>query len=435
MDFIFFKDAPQNHLNILFLHQIVPIMQPQILLFFILGILIFDFILERILNFLNMKAMKPELPKSLGEIYNEEKYRKSQEYTRENARLGLISSSISFGIMFALLFSGSFGALDTWIKSQFDSLFLQTAAFFGIIGIASEIIGIPFSLYNHFVIEEKYGFNKMTIGTWLMDKIKGYVLGGLIGGGILWIFIWIATEYQNEFWWMFWVAMIAFMFLANVLYVPLILPLFNKLKPLEKEELKVAIENYAQKVGFPGTKISVMDGSKRSTKANAFFSGFGKTKRVVLFDTLVNEYPASALVAVLAHEVGHYKKGHILSGFGASILQTGVMLFLLSLVLFSPEMSFALGGKDTSIALNLMAFGMLFSPLSLLIGTGMNLLSRKNEYEADEFARTTSDGNGLADALIKLHADSLSNLTPHPAYVFFHYSHPTLLQKLERLRK
>ncbi|HCH44102.1 MAG TPA: peptidase M48, partial [Algoriphagus sp.] len=311
----------------------------------------------------------------------------------------------------------------------------HSVAFFALIFIGSDLISLPFDYYSTFVIEEKYGFNKTSLGTFFSDKLKGYILSLIVGGGLLLVFLWLIHQMGPHFWWIFWAVAAVFMVLVNLFYTAWILPLFNKLTPLEDGELKQKIIHYAQSVSFPLENILVMDGSKRSAKANAFFSGFGKRKKVVLYDTLLEQHPPDELVAVLAHEVGHYKKKHIILGMLTSVLQVGLLLFLLSQFIFSENMSLALGGSGWSAQLNIIGFTMLFSPISMIIGIGMNWLSRKNEFEADAFAKETFEGKPLAEALKTLSVKTLSNINPHPWYVFVNYSHPPLLDRLEKLEK
>ena len=273
----------------------------------------------------------------------------------------------------------------------------------------------------------------MKAGTFVMDKLKGYLLaiiiGGLLGSSLLWLIL----EIGKDFWWYFWVLISVFMLFMQMFYSSLILPLFNKLTPLEDADLRSAIVNYCNKVDFPLTHLFVMDGSKRSKKSNAFFMGIGKKKKIVLYDTLVKNHSIEELVSILAHEVGHYKKKHIISGLVITILQTGFILFILSLFVYNENLSFALGSDMIGIHLNLIAFSILYSPLSSLTGIVMNMYSRKNEFEADAFARKTYKAEPLKEALKKLSVDNLSNLYPHPFYVFIHYSHPPLLVRLKAL--
>jgi len=396
----------------------------------ILSIVIFDFLLDRLLDYLNMKNFSPQLPKEAEGIYDAEKYKKSMEYYKVNHRFGLLTSSLGFVVTIAMLLFGGFGWLDRIVRHYTENPVWMAILFFAIIGIASDILSMPFTIYQTFVIEEKFGFNKTTVKTFILDKLKGYLLGAIIGGGLLAIIVIIYEKTGTNFWWMAWAVAAAFMMFATMFYSSIILPLFNKLTPLPAGELRTAIENYCSRVGFKLNNLFMMDGSKRSSKANAFFSGLGPRKKIVLFDTLIEKHTTDELVAVLAHEIGHYKLKHTRKGLLIGLLQTGFMLFVLSLFLGKDELAKALGAGQSSFHINITAFGILFSPMSEIIGILGNILSRKHEFEADYYAKTTFNGALLADALKKLSADNLSNLKPHPAYVFVHYSHPPLLQRL-----
>ena len=399
----------------------------------ILTILIFSFLLEAILDYLNIKNWSEKVPASVRDIYSDEKYSKAREYAVANYRFSQISSSISFIVMLFLLLFGGFGLLDDYIREFTSSPILAAILFFGILAIASDLLSFPFSLYKTFVIEEKFGFNKTTIKTFIIDKLKGYFLMIIIGGGVLAALVKTFQLTGNNFWWLAWIFLSALMLVMMVFYTSWILPLFNKLTPLVDGELRNAINDYSAKNNFPLKDIFVMDGSKRSSKANAFFSGLGKKKKIVLYDTLIKEHSNDELVAVLAHETGHFKLKHTRTGFIAGILQTGIMLFIFSLLQGNPLLIEALGAKQSGLHLELITFTLIYSPISVITGILMHLLSRKNEFEADAFAKKTFNGNALSTALKKLSADSLSNLTPHKAYVFVHYSHPPLLKRLEAL--
>ena len=408
-------------------------MSAQIILIVIIAILVFDFILDNYLDQINLKYKKKALPDELKGIYTEEEYQKSLAYQRANASFSQITESLSFVVMMGLLISGSFGKIHDFTGLYISDPIWQGIAFFALLTLASDFLTIPFQLYSVFVIEEKFGFNKMTYKTFFLDKIKGYLLGAVLGGLLGYAFFYLVINIGPNFWLYFWGVFFAFSLFMNAFYASLIVPLFNKLTPLEEGELRSAIETYCQKVNFPLTNLFVIDGSKRSNKANAFFSGMGKNKKVVLYDTLIKDHSQEELVAVLAHEVGHYKKKHIPQSLIISGVQMAVILFLLSLFIYNPALSQALGSDKMSIALNLMAFSLMFSPISMIIGLFFNVLSRKNEFEADKFAKDTYNGEALASALKKLSANNLSNLNPHPLFVFFHYSHPPLLQRLRAL--
>ena len=408
-------------------------MTPSSILMLMIGILAVEFVIERVLSYLNSKNRKKKIPTELEGIYNDEKYRKSQEYQAEVERFSQITSTFSFVLVILLLTTGGFGMIDDWLRGVAAYNPIRTLMFFGVIFVASDILNTPFQLYSTFVIEEKYGFNKTTLGTFFLDKVKGYLLGGILGGLILGVLIFLVMQFGSGFWIYFWIVITIFMLFMNMFYTSLILPLFNKLVPLESGSLKEAIEAYSQKVNFPLKNIFVIDGSKRSAKANAFFSGLGKKKKIVLYDTLIENHSEDELVAVLAHEAGHFKKKHIIYSMIMGVLQTGLTLYILSLMINSSEVSWAMGGQTTALHLNILAFGILYSPISTIMGVLGNIYSRKNEYEADEYAVTTYAKEPLQTALKKLTSDNLSNLQPHPWYVFVHYSHPTLLQRLRAM--
>lgn len=410
-------------------------MSPETILVIILGIITADFLFEQFLDYINLKAGKNELPDEVAAFYDKEKYQRSISYQRTQTRFSFITSTVSFIASFLLLSLGGFGYIDELLRPYFDSEIFLALAYFGVLYLVSDLLTIPFQLYDTFVIEEKYGFNKTKPGTFIVDKLKGYLLTVLIGGLLMGLLLYLILNMGQGFWIYFWVAISIFTLLANMFFTTLILPLFNKLTPLEDGELKTAIEDYSKRINFPLDNIFVIDGSKRSSKANAFFSGIGKKKKIVLYDTLIKNHSTEELVAILAHEVGHFKKKHIVLGFTMSVVQVGVMLFIMSRMIFNENLSLALGAEQMGVHLNLIAFGLLYTPISKVIGVLGNILSRKNEYEADEYADKTYNGQALASALKKLSVDNLSNLYPHPTYVFVHYSHPPLLKRLAAITK
>ncbi len=405
----------------------------QTLFIIIIAIIIFDFILDRVMDYLNASRWSNILPNELKGIYDEDKYRKSQDYQRDNMRLGLLTSSLSFVLIIAFLLLGGFGWLDGMVRQFTEHPILMALLFFGIIGLASDVLSTPFDVYDTFVIEEKYGFNKTTPKTYVLDKLKGWMLGLLLGGGILSLFVWFYNVAGNLFWLYAWIFLTGFSVFMAMFYNTLIVPLFNKQTPLEEGELRDAIEEFARGAGFKLDNIFVIDGSKRSSKANAYFSGLGPKKRIVLFDTLIKEHTTEELVAVLAHEIGHYKKRHIVKGMVISALHSGVMLYLLGLFINRPELSLALGVEQPSFHIGIIAFGLLYSPISTLLGIAGNVMSRRHEYQADAFAATKYNPEPLKAALKKLSVNNLSNLRPHPFNVFVGYSHPPLLKRLEHL--
>ena len=409
-------------------------MNPETLFYIIVAIIIIDFIIDEVLDALNAKHFDDPVPVELQDVYDQEEYEKSQRYKKERYKFGVITSTFSFLLMLAFLFLDGFAYVDSIARNLADNAFLIALIFFGIIMFASDILTLPFSWYSTFVIEEKYGFNKTTYKTFVTDKLKSWGLTIVVGGGILALIVWFYQMTGENFWWYAWILVTIFTLFVNMFYAKLIVPLFNKQSPLPEGSLRTKIENYAEKVGFKLDNIFVIDGSKRSTKANAYFSGFGSEKRITLYDTLVNDLEEEEIVSVLAHEVGHYKKKHVFANIAAAIVTTGFTLWLLSIFIGNPVLSEALGVAQPSFHIGLIAFGILYSPISEITGLIMNYLSRKFEYQADNFAKKTYDGGALISSLKKLSKTSLSNLTPHKAYVFMHYSHPTLLQRYKNLR-
>jgi STE24 endopeptidase len=401
----------------------------------IIGVLLFGYVLDRVLDALNLRYIVPELPEELSGIYDAEEYQKSQLYKRDNTRFSFVSSSVSLLLMLFMFFAGGFGYLDAWVSTLTANYILHVLLFFAILGLAGDLLTTPFSVYNTFVLEERYGFNRTTVKIFVLDKLKGWLLGAIIGGGLLALITWIYLLTGPVFWLLVLGVVTLFSLFMLMFYSNLIVPLFNKQTPLEEGSLRSKIEAFATKAGFKLDNIFVMDGSKRSSKANAYFTGLGPKKRIVLFDTLIEDLEEEEIVAVLAHEVGHYKKKHTTSGFILSTLQSALTFYLFSLFVGVDSFAIALGGKEASFHLGLIAFGILYSPVSMIIGLGTNYFSRYNEFQADRFAGEHYEGSKLISSLKKLSKNTLSNLTPHPAYVFFHYSHPTLLQRIRALKK
>ena len=410
-------------------------MNAQTLFYIIIGIIVLNFAVEKVLSALNAKHFRDKIPEELDDIYDHSEYNNSQEYKLTNYNFGLLTSSFSLVITLAFFFLDGFEFVDNIARSYATHPIMVALIFFGIIMLASDIISTPFSYYKIFVIEEKYGFNKTTRKTFVLDKIKGWLISAILGGSILAAIIWFYQQTGTEFWLYAWGLITLFTLIMNLFYSKLIVPLFNKQTPLEEGELREKIANYANEVGFQLNKIFVIDGSKRSTKANAYFSGFGKEKRVTLFDTLINDLEDEEIVAVLAHEVGHYKKKHIIYNLLSSIVLTGLTLYILSIFISNPLLSQALGVEIPSFHIGLVAFGLLYSPISSITGLVMNHMSRRFEYQADDYAKNTYSAGPLISSLKKLSKNSLANLTPHPAYVFVHYSHPTLLERVLNLSK
>lgn len=408
-------------------------MTPTTLFFILIAIIIIEFVIDTTLDVLNAKHYGDELPEPLQDVYDTEEYLKSQAYKKERFKFSMVSSVFSLVLLLAFFFLDGFAFVDELARQYSDHPILIALIFFGIIMLGSDIITTPFSYYSTFVIEEKYGFNKTTLKTFLLDKIKGWFMLIIVGGALLSLIIWFYQWAGTSFWLYAWAVIAVFSVVMNMFYAKLIVPLFNKQTPLGDGSLRQKIEAYASKVGFKLDNIFVIDGSKRSTKANAYFSGFGREKRITLYDTLINDLEEEEIVAVLAHEVGHYKKNHIIINLITSIALTGLTLWLLSLCIGSPLLSQALGVATPSFHIGLIAFGILYSPISEITSLLMNFISRAFEYQADNFAKETYSGAPLISGLKTLSKNSLSNLTPHPAYVFMHYSHPTLLQRFRNI--
>jgi STE24 endopeptidase len=404
-------------------------------LYLIIGLVVFNYLFSTVLDFINGKNWKAEIPPIMKDYYDEDKYLKAKNYSKEKGKISLISSTLSTLLTILFLVFDGYGWLDNFISIYYDIPFLKSGIFFLALFILSDVISIPFSCYNTFVIEEKYGFNKTTVKTFVLDKIKGYLLTIIIGGILLFGAIYIVSLLENGFWVWLWISLSVILLLVNMFYADLIVPIFNKLTPLQTGSLREKIESYTAKVGYSLKNIYIIDGSKRSSKANAFFSGLGPRKTIALYDTLVEKHSEEELVAVLAHEVGHYKKKHVFTSLFLTISQLGLMCFLLETCLKVGEISQALGGKEMVFHLGLVAFGILYSPIGTIISILMNINSRKNEFEADHYAKTTYSGAALELALKKLSVDSLSNLYPHPFYIFIHYSHPPLLKRLSALNE
>ena len=419
-------------------------MAPEVWFLIIMGLVIFNYLFSNILDYLNHKNWKDEIPSELKDFYDKKKYKQAKQYAISKNKIGLLSSTTSFLLVVSLLVFNGYGYIDQLVNSfslnlflpfEINNSFTESGIFFLILFTLNLIISMPFSYYNTFVIEENFGFNKTSKSTFFFDIIKSSMLSILIGGFLLFLALYLFDSLNDGFWLYLWIGLSLLMVFINMFYADLIVPIFNKLTPLENGELRKKIENYSKQVGYLLKNIYVIDGSKRSTKANAFFSGLGPRKTIALYDTLIEKHSENELVAVLAHEVGHFKKKHVFSGLLMSVIQIGVMTFFFELCLKLPEISQALGGSDVSFHLGLIGFTIIFSPISMMSGILMNYISRKNEFEADSYAKETYNGDDLSLALKKLSVDSLSNIYPHPLYVFFHYSHPPLIKRLRALNK
>ena len=406
----------------------------QNLLYLIIAFITAEFILAQVLEYLNMQTWAQPVPDELKDLYSGDTYIKAKAYAEDKYKVSTLSGILSFCITIGFLCFHGFALVDSIARNITDNNILQGLLFFAFITLGSSIINLPIEWYSTFVIEEKYGFNKTTVVTFITDKIKGALVGAVLGGGIYALLAYLFGLLGGYFWLAGWLVVSGFSIFIAAFYTSVLLPIFNKLTPLDSSDLRSNIEAYATKVAFPLTNIMVMDGSKRSSKANAFFSGMGSRKSIVLYDTLINTMNNDEITAVLAHEVGHYKKKHVTQSIVLSVIQMGVLFLLFGTVAQLPVMAMVLGAQQNSFYLSLITFSMLYSPASTIVGLFMNLFSRKNEYEADNYAMTTYGAAPLISSLKKLNVNQLSNPQPHPAYVFVHYSHPTLLQRIRAMK-
>ncbi len=390
---------------------------------------------ESLASALSLRMLGTTPPQELADVYDPDDYRRSQEYTRAKDRLGFIEGSLGLVLLLVCIFTGLFNQLDVVIRGFGFGELANGLLYIGALGLIGDILSVPFDIYNTFVLEERFGFNRTTPRTFVLDRLKGYALGLLIGAPLLAGLLAFFQMAGNWAWLLAWGFITLVSLVLQYVAPTWILPLFNKFTPLEEGELRTLLSDYAKKVGFALTGIFVMDGSKRSAKANAFFIGFGKRKRIALFDTLLEQMSNQEILAVLAHETGHYKRGHTLKLLFLSIAKTGALLFVLSLALRTEGLYQALQIQTPAVYTGLVIFFYLFSPLSLLLALPMNRLSRKFEYEADSYAaQSTGTGEALISGLKRLTRSNLSNLTPHPFDVALHYSHPPLLQRVRHLR-
>jgi STE24 endopeptidase len=402
----------------------------------ILLTLIITFCIKLLSELLNVKNASATLPSEFAGVFDEDAYLKSQEYLRETSRFSLVSAGFDLTVLLLFWFSGGFNILDGFIRSYDFNPVVTGLLYIGTLLLAQSVVDMPFSIYRTFVIEEKFGFNKMTPGVFVSDLLKSFVLAALLGGPVIACVLWFFQEAGPKAWFLAWAGITLFSLLLQYVAPSWIMPLFNKFVPLEDGELKRSIMQYAGEVNFPLSGIYVIDGSKRSSKANAFFTGFGKRKRIALFDTLINNHPIQELVAVLAHEIGHFKKKHIIINMVLSLLNLGALFFLLSLFMNNQGLFHAFFMKDVSVYGSLIFFMLLYSPVEFVLSLFLQALSRRHEFEADYFAVSTySGGQALAEALKKLSRSNLSNLTPHPLYVFLNYSHPPVMHRISRIRE
>ncbi len=402
--------------------------------YIIIGMILFEYVLSVVVNLLNLKSLNPILPKEFEDIYDKEKYKKSQNYTKSNTKFSFLTSSFSVLISLYFIFGGLYNSIDLYVRGFGHSEILTGLLFFALLFMINDILNIPFSLYKTFTIEEKYGFNKTTIKTFFSDKVKGYLLMIIIGAPILSIIIYFFSNYTQYGWFYVWIFIIAFSIVLQPIFTLFIAPMFNKFTPLEEGSLLNRIKEYLNKVNFPVQRLEVVDGSKRSSHSNAYFSGIGKYKRIALFDTLLEQMDENEILAIIAHEVGHYKLKHIYSGIFFSSIQSGIMLFILSLFINNEQLFSVFYMDNLSVYASLVFFTMLYSPISMIVGVFFSIISRKNEFSADEYsAKTAEMPESLISGLKKLSKENLSNLTPHWLNVFLNYSHPPVLDRINAL--
>jgi len=401
----------------------------------ILAAIIFDYTLNVLADYLNLTKLRNDLPEAFQGIYDPDRYRKSQQYLKVNTRFGWVTATFNVAVMLIFWFAKGFPLLDEWVRSFNYSPLVTGLIYMAVLVLFKGLLSLPFSMYATFVIEERFGFNQTTWTTFIADLAKGLLLGVLLGTPLLAGILAFFEHAGTNAWWYCWIAVTLYMLGVQFIAPTWIMPLFNKFTPLEAGELKSAILSYAGSINFPIENVFVMDGSRRSSKSNAFFTGFGKHRRIVLFDTLIKRHTSGELLAVLAHEMGHYKKKHILLTMILGILQMGIMLYLLSNFIAYQGLFEAFFMSQKSVYAGLIFFAMLYSPIEFLMGIFMQMLSRRNETAADRFsAETTHDPQSMEAALKKLSVDNLTNLMPHPVYVFLNYSHPPVLQRISDLR-
>ena len=409
-------------------------MNADMILTLMIVVVTISFLIDLISGVLNYLNFDKKLPENVSDIYDEKEYKKSQLYKKENFRFNLFSSSLGFVLMILILNYGLLGDLDSFLRTfSPENEITLSLLFFGSIFIINDILTLPLQLYRVFIIEENFGFNKMSLWTFILDKFKSYIITIIFGLILLVPLLIFIMLYPSDFWIYFWIVVSLFVVFINMFYTSLIVPLFNKLRVLENGDLRDKLNSFAKKVDFSLSNIFIIDGSKRSSKANAYFSGFGKNKKIVLYDTLIKNHSVDELVAVLAHEIGHYKLKHIISNMIISIITTGIMLYIMSKFLFNSEISYALGGNISFRHLEIFAFFIIYSPINTILGILLNIKSRKNEYEADNFAVRSYKKKPLITALKRLSKDNLTNLTPHPLYEFINYSHPSLSKRLNSI--
>jgi STE24 endopeptidase len=404
--------------------------------FIILSAILFALIIGIIADYFNLKNLRKPVPEEFGDSVDEDAFRKSQDYTIVNTKFSFIREVFSLLVLLTAWFSGAFNSLDILFRSYTLNPIVLGIAFIVAIMLVQSILGLPFTLYSTFIIEARFGFNKTTVRTFILDRLKGMILGVVLGIPVLAVVLYLFNYFGDMSWLYGWIFLMSITFIMQYFAPRFIMPLFNKFKALEEGELRSRIQSLATKLDFPLNEVFIIDGSKRSAKTNAFFTGFGKNKRIALYDTLILKHTTDEIIAILAHEIGHYKLRHIQTGMIISILHSGLLLYLLSVFISEPELFRAFYMENISVYAGLLLFGLLYSPLEEILSMLMNVISRKNEFAADEFAfRATGDADTLINSFRKLASDNLSNLNPHPFYVFMNYSHPPIVDRIRAIRR
>lgn len=397
--------------------------------------LIGAFAVNAVAEILNIRFLDPGLPEEFADVFDQDRYQASQNYARDNARLDLVSSAVSLVVILGFIFLDGFTWMDSLVRGAGLGPIPTGLLFIAVLALLSDLASIPFQVYRVFVLEARYGFNTMTLGTYLADKIKGYALALVVGGPLVAAVLFFFREFGPQAWLFAWLLTVAVSAGLQYLAPKVILPLFNRFSPMQEGEMRKAIEDYVQSQDYKVKDVYVIDGSRRTTKGNAFFAGLGATKRVALYDNLVRSQDKDEITAVIAHEVGHYKMKHIVKGFVIAAMKTGLLFFLLQMFISSPGLYEAFGMRTMPVYAGLVFFLILYTPVSLALGVLFNAATRSFEFQADRFAaETTGNPLALVRALKKLSADNLANLTPHPFFVALNYSHPPILKRIAAIK-
>jgi len=415
--------------------RICPLSSVNVYAVIILAALVAEYALNIVSDLLNLRHLAPELPEEFTDTFDPEEYARAQEYTRTRTYFGFVSSTFGLAVLLTFWFIGGFEWLDTLVRGWDVGPIITGLCYVGILILGRGLLSLPFSIYSTFVIEERFDFNETTPKTFVLDLLKSLGLGIAIGAPLLAALLWFFGSTGPYGWIYAWIVVTGVMLVLQFFAPRYLMPLFNDFDPLDDGELRESILSYADSVDFPVDDVYVMDGSRRSKKANAFFTGFGSNRRIVLFDTLLDQLTVEQLLSVVAHEMGHYKLHHIPQRIAISVVHTGALFLLLSVFLQVEGLFQAFYVDDPAVYTGLIFFGLLYSPADLLLSIPLNAWSRHHEFQADRFAVNTTDhGESLIGGLKRLAETNLSNLTPHPLTVLLDYSHPPLLERIETIR-